>query len=64
MRTKCKKCNMADFGVVKTWPYENYTIRQLKCLNCQANIFTREYIMEKDEWKWSRAGNRSHPDVV
>ncbi len=64
MRTKCQKCNMADFAVVKTWPYENYTIRQLKCLNCQANIFTREYIMEKDEWKWSRAGNRSHPDVV
>ena len=64
MRTKCQKSNMADFAVVKTWPYENYTIRQLKCLNCQANIFTREYIMEKDEWKWSRAGNRSHPDVV
>ena len=64
MRTKCQKCNMADFAVVKTWPYENYTIRQLKCLNCQANIFTREYMMEKDEWKWSRAGNRSHPDVV
>ena len=64
MRTKCQKCNMADFAVVKTWPYENYTIRQLKCLNCQANIFTREYIMEKDEWKWARAGNRSHPDVV
>ena len=64
MRTKCQKCNMADFAVVKTWPYENYTIRQLKCLNCQANIFTREYIMEKDEWKWSRAGNRSHPDIV
>jgi hypothetical protein len=55
---------MADFAVVKTWPYENYTIRQLKCLNCQANIFTREYIMDKDEWKWSRAGNRSHPDIV
>ena len=64
MRTNWQKCNMVDFAVVKTWPYENYTIRQLKCLNCQANIFTREYIMDKDEWKWSRAGNRSHPDVV
>ena len=64
MRTKCQKCNMADFGVVKTWPYENYTIRQLKCLNCKANLFTREQIMDKKEYRWIREGNKTYPDVV
>tara|TARA_Y100001963_G_C6703484_1_gene410696 strand:+ start:441 stop:608 length:168 start_codon:yes stop_codon:yes gene_type:complete len=55
---------MADFGVVKTWPHENYTIRQLKCYNCHANLFTREYIMDKKEYRWVREGNKNYPDVV
>jgi|TARA_R100000458_G_scaffold8278_1_gene6537 hypothetical protein len=55
---------MADFGVVKTWPYENYTIRQLKCSNCKANLFTREQIMDKKEYRWIREGNKTYPDIV
>jgi len=69
MRSQCKKCNFNDFAVVKTWPYENYTLKQLKCRNCGANIFSREYIMDKSEYKWIREVNengsiRCYPDVA
>ena len=68
MRTQCKQCDMDDFAVVKTWPYEDYTLRQLKCQYCGANLFSREYIMDKSEYKWIREksdkGARSYPDVA
>ncbi len=68
MRSTCQHCNMSDFSVVKTWPYENYTLRQLKCQHCGSNLFSREYIMEKTEYKWIRettetGGIRSYIDL-
>lgn len=68
MRSTCKQCKMSDFAVVKTWPYEGYTLRQLKCQVCGDNLFSREYIMEKSEYRWIRdvtetGGIRSSIDV-
>jgi hypothetical protein len=59
---------MSDFAVVKTWPYEGYTLRQLKCQICGSNLFSREYIMEKSEYRWIRdvtetGGARSYIDL-
>ena len=57
MRHQCKQCNLSSFSVVKTWPYEDYTLRQLKCQHCGANVFSCEYLMEKDEYQWKRDNN-------
>ena len=57
MRHQCKQCDLSEFSVVKTWPYEDYTLRQLKCQHCGANIFSCEHLMEKDEYQWKRDSN-------
>ncbi len=64
MRHQCNHCHMSEFSVRKTWPYEDYTLRQLKCQHCGANIFTHEYIMEKNvEYKWVRKDDKSWIDL-
>ncbi len=63
MRHQCPGCNLCDFAVAKTWPHESYTIRQLKCQHCGANVFSHEYIMEKEEYKWFREGTKCWPDL-
>ncbi len=69
MRTTCQKCNMSDFAVVKTWANEGHTLRQLKCRNCRANLFSREYVMDKSEYKWrsettERGTTRTYPYLL
>lgn len=66
MRTTCPCCNLSDFSVVKTYPHEGYTIRQLKCTHCSANLFTHERVMERTEYKWShdKETKRSWIDLV
>ena len=52
MRIECANCTCKEFSVVKTYPYEGYTIRQLKCSHCGANVFTHERVLSKEEYKW------------
>jgi uncharacterized Zn finger protein len=52
MRHNCKDCNADNFRVIKTYPYEQFTLRHLKCNACGSIIYTREYIMSREEYCW------------
>lgn len=54
MNTQCPACQGTQMKVVKTFPYEDHTLRQLKCRSCGNNIFTHEYIMQSTEYSWQR----------
>ena len=57
MKTNCPDCSSDNFRVIKTYPCEDHTLRHLKCRACGANVFTHEYIMQRDEYSWTRIGS-------
>jgi transposase-like protein len=57
MKTSCPECNSDNFRVIKTYPCEDHTLRHLKCRACGGNLFTHEYIMQRDEYSWTRIGS-------
>jgi len=52
MKHTCTNCDSTSFRVIETHPCEDHTLRQLKCRKCGENLFTHEYIMDKDEYCW------------
>ncbi len=52
MKHTCSECGSTSMRVVKTYPCEDHTLRHLKCRSCGTNVFTHEYIMQREEYAW------------
>jgi len=59
MKHNCKACGADNFRVIKTYPYEQFTLRHLKCIACGQTIFTHDYIMSRDEYCWKNFGGKT-----
>ena len=64
MKHKCAKCEGTTFLVVKTFPYAQHTLRQLKCRSCGMNFFTHEYVMQDDEYCWQMIDGKSRLRLI
>ena len=49
---KCSECGELGFLVRKTYCKHNYTLRWVRCTNCNYDIFTKEVIIDKSETVW------------
>jgi len=59
MRHVCKSCRSDSWHVVKTYPYIDFTLRHVQCNGCGAAIYTREYVMSRDEYCWISFGGKT-----
>jgi len=59
MKHVCSACGHDSLKVIKTYPCEDHTLRHLKCLKCKANVFTHEYVMDQNEYRWKRINGKA-----
>ena len=60
---QCPECKSTGFAVFKTYPYQNYILRWVKCKQCKFNMFTKEVIITKEDVTWRSEKNNSYMEL-